>query len=251
MMLVVLATLAAADLPAKLMSNSEHFLGTKYVVSPLGEGEGKDTDPRIRTDAVDCLTFVETTMAQSLSADEDHVLPTLDAIRYGGSTVSYGERNHVMEAQWLPNNLKKGFLRDVTKQYAGDTTVHVTKVITEKTWAAKEGKGLGLDAEHQAKGEFGLDILPAKAALEKLKKAPDGTVIVVVRADKPSLVTRISHVGFLVHKKEGVFMRHASKTFGKVVDEDLTAYLGRNLGYAKWTVEGFALLEVTAPVTAP
>jgi len=47
----------------------------------LGEGEGKDTDPRIRFDAFDCLTFVETTMAQSLSADEDHVLPTLDAIR--------------------------------------------------------------------------------------------------------------------------------------------------------------------------
>jgi hypothetical protein len=245
--LVTLAALSAADLGAKLMSNSEHALGTKYVVSPLGEGEGKDTDPRIRFDAFDCLTFVETTMAQSLSADEDHVLPTLDAIRYGGETVSYGERNHVMEAQWLPNNVKKGFLRDVTKTYGAEATVHLTKVIDDRAWAAKEGKGLGLDAAHQAKGKFGIDIVPVKVAAEKLKAVPDGTVIVVVRADRPTLVTRISHVGFLVHKKEGLFIRHASKTFGKVTDEDLTAYLGRNLGYAKWTVEGFSLFEVTAP----
>jgi hypothetical protein len=245
--LVAVLLLGAADLPARLISNSERLLGTKYVVSPLGEGEGKDPDPRIRLDAVDCLTFVETTMAQSLTADEDHLLPTLDAIRYGGSKVSYGERNHVMEAQWLPNNIKKGFLRDVTKQYGGDATVHVTKVLDDRAWGAKEGKGLGLDADHQAKGEFGLDLVPAKVALEKLKAAPDGTVFVVVRADRPTLVTRISHVGFLMHKKNGVFLRHASRTFGKVVDEDVSAYLKRNLGYAKWTVTGFALFEVTAP----
>jgi hypothetical protein len=70
-----------------------------------------------------------------------------------------------------------------------------------------------------------------------------------VRADRPHLVTRITHVGFLVHKKNKLFMRHASKTFGAVVDEDLSSYLGRNLGYAKWTVEGFSLYEVTSQGT--
>ncbi len=216
-------------------------------MSPLGEGEGKDKDPRIRTDAVDCLTFVETTMATALSPDEAHVLPVLDSIRYGGDTVAYNERNHVMEAQWLPNNIKKGFLRDVTKQYGGDAVVHVTKVLDDRAWKSKEAKSLDLDAAHQAHGKFGIDIVPVKAALEKLNAAPDGTVVVVVRADKPALVTRISHVGFLMHTPKGPFMRHASKTFGKVVDEDLSAYLGRNLAYAKWTVEGFALFEVMAP----
>src|SRR5450432_794750 len=154
------------------MAAPEKLMGTKYVVSPLGEGEGKDKDPRFRLDAVDCLTFVETTMAQSLSSDDTHVLPTLDAIRYGEGTVAYGERNHVMEAQWLPNNIKKGFLRDVTKQYGGDATVRVTKVLDDRAWNGKEAKGLDLDAAHQARGKFSLDIVPVKAALEKLNAAP-------------------------------------------------------------------------------
>ena len=151
-----------------------------------------------------------------------------------------------MEAQWLPNNIKKGFLRDVTKQYGADATVHVDQGARRPRLGRERGQGSRASTPtHQAKGEFGLDIVPAKVALEKLKAAPDGTVMVVVRADRPNLVTRISHVGFLVHKKKGVFLRHASRTFGKVVDEDLEAYLGRNLGYAKWTVDGFALFEVT------
>lgn len=240
---LLLLALAVNPVPA-----SDKFLGAKYVVSPLGEGEGKDPDPRLRTDAFDCLTFVETSMALTLAPQEPE--PVLDRIRYEGDTISYGERNHVMEAQWLPRNIEKGFLKDVTKQYGGDAVVHVTKVIGDEQWNAKSGKELGLDREHQARGEFGLDVIPAKVALEKLKAAPEGTVVVVVRADRPRLVTRITHVGFLLHKKKGVFMRHASRTFGRVVDEDLASYLQRNLGYAKWTVEGFALFEVQAPASA-
>lgn len=224
---------------------ADKFVGVKYVTSPLGEGEGKDPDPRFRTDAFDCLTFVETAIALAISPDAPQ--KTLDQIRYGHDTISYGERNHVMEAQWLPRNLEKGFLKDVTKQYGGDAVVRITKVLGDEQWNAKEGRELGLDPEHQARGEFGLDIIPAKVALEKLKAAPDGTVVVVVRADRPRLVTRISHVGFLLHKKKGVFMRHASRTFGHIVDEDLASYLSRNLGYAKWTVEGFSLYEVQQP----
>jgi hypothetical protein len=224
---------------------ADKLVGVKYVNSPLGEGEGQDPDPRFRTDAFDCLTFVETAIAMTLAPDA--VEKTLDTIRYAGDTVAYGERNHVMEAQWLPNNVKKGILRDVTKQYGGADVVRVKKVLGDDQWDAKEGKGLKLDREHQARGEFELDVIPARLALEKLKAAPDGTVVVVVRADRPRLVTRISHVGFLLHKKKGLFMRHASRTFGRVVDEELSSYLGRNLGYAKWTVEGFSLYEVVAP----
>ncbi|MBK7863014.1 MAG: DUF1460 domain-containing protein [Archangiaceae bacterium] len=240
-----MTALALVLLAANPAVTAEKFLGVKYVVSPLGEGEGYDPDPRYRTDAFDCLTFVETSMALTVSPDAPQA--TLDQIRYQGDAVGYAERNHVMEAQWLPRNLEKGFLREVTKQYGGDATVHVTKVLGDEQWEAKEGQSLKLDKAHQARGEFGIDLIPARVAAEKLKAAPDGTVFVVVRADRPRLVTRISHVGFLVHKKKGVYLRHASRTFGKVVDEELASYLARNLGYAKWTVEGFSLFEVTAP----
>lgn len=235
--------------PVNPVPAADKFVGAKYVTSPLGEGEGFDPDPRYRTDAFDCLTFVETAIAMTIAPDA--VEKKLDAIRYAGDTVSYGERNHVMEAQWLPNNVKKGVLRDVTKRYGGDAVVTVKKTLGDEQWEQKEGRGLKLDREHQARGEFSLDIIPARVALEKLKAAPEGTVVVVVRADRPRLVTRISHVGFLLQRKKGPAMRHASRTFGRIVDEPLSAYLDRNLSYAKWTVEGFALYEVVSPDPPP
>jgi hypothetical protein len=54
----------------------------------------------------------------------------------------------------------------------------------------------------------------------------------------------VSHVGFLVHKPSGPHLRHASRSFGRVVDEPLSKYLERNLGYGKWTVEGLSVFEV-------
>ena len=39
------------------------YLGAKYVADPLGEGRGYDADQLIRKDAFDCVTFVETSLA--------------------------------------------------------------------------------------------------------------------------------------------------------------------------------------------
>src|SRR5712692_3563301 len=74
--------LSAKPLGTRLLDVSERFLGTPYVVSPLGEGGGKDADPLIRFDAVDCLTFVEETMAISYAADPRGVEPILSELRY-------------------------------------------------------------------------------------------------------------------------------------------------------------------------
>jgi hypothetical protein len=183
----------------------------------------------------------------SLARTPDAVLPLLTQIRYEGDAVGFEQRNHVMEAQWLPSNLSKGFLRDVTRELGGDATVKVTKKLDDAAWAGKAGADLGLSRPAQKRGEFSWEIIPAAVAEAKLAQAPTGTIVVVVRADRPALVTRISHVGFLIHKKAGPFLRHASKSFGKVVDEPLANYLGRNLGYAKWTVEGLSLFEVVPP----
>jgi hypothetical protein len=241
------AELRERALPDRVVAVSEGFLGTRYQLSPLGEGEGPDADPRLSFDAVDCVTFVEEVMALSVSPDAEALLPTLDGIRYEGGRVAYEARKHVMEAQWLPQNEQAGFVRDVTRQYGGAATRTVKKVLDAKSWATKGGRGLKLPASAQAKGTFALDIIPAGAALEKLAAVPSGTVVVVVRADRPSLVTRVSHVGFVVQTKAGPALRHASRSYGKVVDEPFAHYLTRNLDFGAWTIEGLALFEVTVP----
>ena len=248
------ASMLAADrsrpLSERLDSVSAKFLGTPYVGSPLGEGTGKDPDPLVRYDAVDCLTFVEEAIALSLAPSAEAVVPLLTRIRYEEDSPDFEKRNHVMEAQWVPSNLKKGFLKDLTRTVGGAQTVRVKKTLDDVAWSSTSGASLGLSREGQRRGDFEWDLIPATAALERLKDAPTGTLVVVVRADRPKMVTRISHVGFLIHSKRGLFLRHASRSFGKVVDEPLANYLGRNLAYAKWTVEGVSLYAVQ-PAAAP
>ena len=244
---VVLLALLAAEPASTLDAVSAKFLGTAYLASPLGEGKGKDPDPLFRPDAVDCLTFVEQAIAIHLAPAEKDVVPLLTRLRYEGEAADFEQRNHVMEAQWLPSNLKKGFLKDITRAIGGEQTVQVKKRLDDAAWKSKTGAGLGLAAQSQKHGDYAWDMIPAAIALEKLQKAPTGSVVVVVRADRPNMVTRISHLGFLIHKKNGPYLRHASRSFGKVVEEPLANYLGRNLNYAKWTVEGLSLYAVQPP----
>jgi hypothetical protein len=240
-----MASLKAKPLPERLASLSEGFLDTTYKLSPLGEGSGVDPDPLIRFDEVDCLTMVETTMAMAMAPNADALVPTLSDIRYGGAP-SFETRNHLMEAQWLPDNIKKGRLKDIAESLSPHTVL-IHKVLDDRAWSGSEGKALNLPEKVRLKGSYPVRIIPVAEAQHALAKAPNGSLVVVVRKDRPTEVTRVTHVGFLVQKKSGPYLRHASRTFKKAVDEELSKYIARNLGYAKWTVEGFAVFEVLEP----
>jgi hypothetical protein len=241
-----LDALKSLPLEARFAAASEGFLGTAYVLSPLGEGAGHDPDPLVRYDAADCLTMVEQSLALAITPEASQVIETLNRIRYEGAP-SYEGRLHVMEAQWLPVNVSRGLLEDVTRRYGKDVVKRVSKRITKETWAEKGGVSLGLSPAGQAIGEFFLDIVPSDRAPAVRATAPEGLIVVVVRADRPRLVTRVTHVAVLVQKASGPFLRHASRSFKKVVDEPVEKYLKRNLEFGAWTVEGVALYRVREP----
>jgi hypothetical protein len=194
--------------------------------------------------------MVEQAMALSLAPDDSQLVPLLNRIRYS-TEPGWNTRNHIMEAQWLPQNIAKGYLKDVTRVLGGALTKRVVKTLTKKSWAEKAAQSLALDAPAQPLGDFALDIIPAAKALAVLEKAKAGLIVVVVRADRPSLVTRVSHVGVLVQTPSGPVLRHASRSFKRVVDEKLAHYLTRNLDFASWTIEGLALFEPTEPPPLP
>lgn len=237
-----MSALRGLPMRERVLKASEGFLGTPYVLSPLGEGEGRDPDPLLRFDAVDCVTMVEEALALATAPGPEALVPTLNGLRYGAEP-SWASRLHVMEAQWLPEHVRKGRLRDVTREYGGERTRRVTKVLTEATWKEKGGAALALPTEARPTGAWAFDIIPAEHAAALLAKAPPGLLVVVVRADRPWLVTRVSHVGVLVQTPKGPALRHASRSFKRVVDEPLARYLGRNLDFGKWTIEGLALYE--------
>lgn len=237
---------AGRPLPERLVGVSERFLHTPYVVSPLGEGQGVDPDPMFRLDAVDCLTFVEEVLALSMARREDEVAPLLEHIRYG-STPVYEDRNHLMEAQWLPNNVRKGFVVDVTRRYGGEDAVATHKVISAATWQSKSSQELKLPRERQMQGRYALTVLPMERIMAHARQIPSGTILVVVRDDLPLKVTRVTHVGFVMQKGSRTYLRHASRSYMRVVDEDLGTFLSRNEKYSKWRVTGVSLFEARAP----
>jgi hypothetical protein len=88
----------------------------------------------------------------------------------------------------------------------------------------------------------GLEDLPSIAP-----RLESGTILAVIREDRPWRPTRVSHVGFVVQKGRRTYLRHATRTFGKVVDEDLRDFMARNAKYGRWKVVGVSLFEVAAP----
>jgi hypothetical protein len=245
-----LTEMEGRPLEERLLHMSGRFLGTPYAHSPLGEGEGVDPDPRFRLDRVDCLTFVETSLALALSETPEDVLHVLDAIRYRGRP-DYVARNHLMEAQWLPSNVAKGFLREVTRSLGGAETRASEKVLGPEAWASTTGRALQLPPAARPTGRFPLGVLPVEAIASQAARWPSGTLLLVVREDAPWRVTRISHLGFVVQRGGRTFLRHATRGWKNgVVDEELSHLLARHARY-RWKVVGVSLWEVRDPRESP
>jgi hypothetical protein len=241
-----LTALRGRPLDSRLLALGERFLGTPYAYSPLGEGEGVDPDPRFRLDQVDCLTFVETVMALALSDTAEDVLHLLDSIRYRGRP-EYAARNHLMEAQWLPSNAAKGWIRDVTPALGGPAAAVSEKVLSAEAWASTTGRALELPPGSRPVGRFPLSVLPVEAVAARAGSWPSGTLLLLVREDAPWRVTRISHLGFVLQRDGRTYLRHATRGWKDgVVDEELGHLLARHAHYT-WKVVGVSLWEVRDP----
>jgi hypothetical protein len=242
----VLQNIRDRPLPERLLEISARFLDVPYVFSPLGEGDGKDPDPPFRLDAADCLSLVEESLAMALASSPSQIPDYLAAIRYGPEQ-SYEGRNHLMEAQWLPHLNRLGLLTDVTARFGGRDTRETRTVLTEASWRSPSSQALLLPKERQVVGTFSFRIIPLDRVLERLRSVPAGTLLVVVREERPFKVTRMTHLGFVVQRGR-TYLRHASKSrHHRVVDEDLGEFLARNARYDKWPVTGVSLFEVHEP----
>ena len=252
-----------ASVGQQLFAASQRFLGVPYVLGPLGEGENGefDRDPLVSYTGLDCTTFVEETMAFALGRDSADALNILRHIRYRGGVIAYEARNHFTEADWLPNNIAVGFLRDITAEVAGPAARSVSKIISKRAWyAAKTEADLsGFDwetpearaaraARLRALGanipdqRVALNYVPLEELPRLLNSIPPGTVVSLVREDRADKPTLVSHQFFIFDGPRGKIIRHAAQ--GKqVMDVDAAQYIS-GLSGSKWRVLGFNLAQV-------
>lgn len=237
---------------ARASAVTRPLVGVPYVLSALGEAAGPDPDPRFRLDAFDCLGFLETAIALGSSRSLEEATRALDDIRYQGAP-ELAARNHEVQAQWLPANLAKGWIVELTRPLAGAQAVPVPIEFTAGRWRVLHGIGRavdGLPPEREPVGRFELWAVPPAELLALESRVPDGTAIVVVRVDDPERCTRISHVGLVVAGPAGErSVRHAttwpSSGRGRVVEEPLAVFVERQRrARPGWPLVGFALFAL-------
>lgn len=240
----------------KIEALSHALLGSAYAGGSVGEGEeGKyDKDPLVRFDVFDCTTYVETVLAGAMSSTSADFNANLMRLRYKDAQVSFVTRNHFPSLDWFHNN--QGILQDITPDVA-DGGAQVAKTIVDKAaWYQRissdvihcdaessracralltqlhaEGKAFSPEAAYLpyvplTELFLGRDKLVNQALLDRI---PSGSVISMVRPDwslKQYIGTNmnVSHQGLAIRKNGMLFLRHASLTHKKVMDENFTEY---------------------------
>jgi hypothetical protein len=279
-----------ATMAKVLEAISAQLRKTPYKNGASGEGnlDVYDTDPLWRLDAFDCTTFVETVMAASLATDRASFEKKLAEIRYADGRQDFLDRNHFPEIDWIANNVKAGFVTDITEKLFPALKKTASAVVDKGAWfAAMNADSIEpkerdlaerekLAAELRAKAKnyapvaislnylpvaafFKSDSLPkegstqnAKADPAVLRRIPSGTIFNVVREGWPqggSTPLLVSHQGFVIQKRRATYMRHAAQ--GKeVMDVPLAEYFEKYL-QGPTTVRGINLLQVNLPAKKP
>jgi len=224
----------------RISAISYEMRGKKYITDPIGEGVFPDTDPMFRYDAYDCLTFVEEVLGLAMATEPSSSGLIRNQLRYAGSSVTYKGRNHFMVPQWLPNSIDSGLLVDITDTLGPTKTI--TKNWTPRIWRKwRRRHKFSLESNEFPLGRHSITVLPLDTALSVVRKIPEGAIVLVVRTNNRHNPIMITHLGFLVYKRNKPLLRHATKMGeGMVRDESIYWYLN-HLKTFKWRVAGVAI----------
>jgi hypothetical protein len=250
------------------------------LLGALGEGENAEFDqsPLYRTDAFDCVTFVNTILSLLFSANLIEFKYHLSRINYHNGRVRYQHRHHFMSVDWNPANVINGYIRDISNEFCdqhGNAFYEVAYAyINKPKWFEFRNVGdikfpyLLEPAELEKKlnalqslSDFShanhayTPFLPLKRMfningeplVEIFRQFPSSALIEVVRPNwdlKTKIGTNmnISHVGFLFRKNEALIFRHASQAQKKVVDELFVDYVKKYL--ESDTVKGISVFKI-------
>lgn len=242
---------AETRLNERLSRISEGFLGTPYRFSPLGEGAGAtvDSDPLMSFVEADCLTFVEQAVAFAVSDKYGEAQSHLNRMRYVDGVPKYEWRNHFMTAQWLPNNERAGYFRDITGEVGGAHTVTMREDLTAPKWRQRRRDFAVALAESDVPfGNYERQMIPLAKVADVMEKIPDWSVVWFIRSELRQIPSRFAHLGFVYRRDGQLWMRHAAKSVHhRVVDVPFPRYLASMRRQTKWPVEGIALMEVSRP----
>jgi hypothetical protein len=199
---------------------SAAFLDTPYLADTLiGSAEQAEVLV-LRLDGVDCFTLLDTVEALRRAASFDGFKEALVRIRYRDGWIDFLSRNHFF-AEW--GEAASDHLRDVTAQVGGKGVRRVEKLLNKKEDGTLYLPGYPVQSRELAY------IPPEAVDAAVLARLQTGDYLGIY-SPRPGL--DVTHVGIVVKREGKVYLRHASSQaqLKKVVDQELTAYLGGKKG---------------------
>ena len=225
----------ALSLPAdscRTLHFAKQMLGIPYVAGTLDNNEEEQLV--VRTDALDCTTFVETVLAFCIAdkrreRDFKGFKKALTDVRYhDGILDGYTSRLHYF-SDWIRNNEQMGFVKECTSESAcvqpkelwlDFMTTHVDSYLP-----MKKNPELVKEMASQEKNWQGVTVLFIPK--EKLNLSPEE--LKIKDGDVLAMVTNIKgldivHVGFAFWREGKLHLLHASSSAKKVIEDPKTQY---------------------------
>ena len=243
---------ALTDVNDRIDYVSQYFLGKPYITNPQGEGADGEFDhaPLFRFDGFDCVTYVNTVLALSLSQNASEFQSNLLKINYYDAIPKFENRFHFMSLDWNPQNQKNKMLRDMTENFVDENQKPIALFaegeIDKPNWFLKKCENETAERvaklQHYAK-QFKKEIarlpyLPLTQLFDKNKnpnefvfnQIPHASVIEIVRPnwnlkEKIGTNLHVSHLGLAIRKLNKLYFRHASSEQKCVVEVLLSDYL--------------------------
>lgn len=215
----------------RLLFFAKSFIGTPYKGGTLDAGENETLI--VRTDSLDCTTYVETVLALYLSSFKDNpgyddFSESLKYTRYRGGVIDgYASRLHYF-SDWASDNEKKGILREVTQEGEHDVRLCSLNYMTTHSdlyRQLKDNDSLISEISKVEKSwiDYKMPYIPKNVLNSSKDDSPveDGDII--------ALTTNISrldvlHLGFALWIDGRLHLLHASSLHGKVIIDTSTIF---------------------------
>jgi hypothetical protein len=187
---------------------SRRLLGHPYKPNPLiGSAERAEVFT-VSLDGLDCVTYIETVLALARATNVAEFVEWLRKIRYDRGRVQWKLRNHYMTF-WIRNNIRNGVLRPLLLPNA--PTVSRRRVLNVVP---------GLAARPAR-----VRCVP-KLAVSRLEAHLQSGDLMFFVSSRRNL--DMFHAGIVMRDGERVVLRHASRSRGLVVEQELCDFLKAN-----------------------
>jgi hypothetical protein len=196
-----------ATLDRRIETAAFLLLGVPYRDHPLiGSAETSEAFTVLLA-GFDCVTYVETVLALALARDPRHFVEAVRRIRYDGGRVEWRRRNHYMTG-WVRANSRAGLVRLVRLPAPGVVRVRRLSVLPGLTPRT-----------------IRLRCVPKRAFWRVRDAVRTGDLLMFASTRRNR---DVFHVGLAVWNEGTLCFCHASRSRGRVVEQDLAGFLKAN-----------------------